>query len=91
MSSFGHSRRTGAARSDASGMAVAGLVCGIVGLFVLSIVLGPLAIVFGWLAMGRRWSGGRPGMATAAFVLGWIDTVLAVIWLSTAATTGMLF
>jgi hypothetical protein len=56
---------------------------------VLGIVLGPAAMVCGWLAMGRAWSGARPTAALVALVLGAIDTLLAIIWLSGAATPGM--
>jgi hypothetical protein len=52
------------------------LTCGIIGLLVLSIVLGPVAIFFG--NRGRR-SGS--GTATAGFVLGIIDVVLFVLYL----------
>lgn len=58
-----------------------GLVFAVVGLFVLSIVLGPLAIVLGWLGMGRRWSTAHVP-AVIAFVLGIVDTVLALMWLA---------
>ncbi|GGW82020.1 hypothetical protein GCM10010383_07600 [Streptomyces lomondensis] len=59
----------------------------------LGIILGPVAIVCGWLAMGRTWAGSRPVTAVVALVLGAIDTLLAVIWLAGAATpgNGMLF
>lgn len=60
-----------------NGMAVAALVCGILGIFVL-------AMVFGYI--GRRQIdesygryGGR-GMATAGIVLGWIGLVIFVLW-----------
>jgi hypothetical protein len=59
-------------------MAVAALVCGILGIFVL-------ALIFGYV--GRRQIdesygryGGR-GMATAGIVLGWIGLVLFVLWI----------
>jgi hypothetical protein len=58
-----------------------GLVCAIAGLFVLGIVLGPIAVICGWLAMGRRWSTARIP-AVVGVVLGAIDTVLALVWLS---------
>jgi hypothetical protein len=46
-------------------------------------------MVCGWLAMGRTWSGGnRAWPALVAFVLGAIDTLLAIIWLVGAATPG---
>jgi hypothetical protein len=61
-----------------NGMAVAALVCGILGIFVL-------AMIFGYI--GRRQIdeshghyGGR-GMATAGIVLGWIGLVLIVLWI----------
>jgi hypothetical protein len=61
-----------------NGMAVAALVCGILGIFVL-------ALIFGYV--GRRQIdesygryGGR-GMATAGIVLGWIGLVLFVLWI----------
>ncbi|MFF1303438.1 hypothetical protein [Streptomyces sp. NPDC058307] len=64
-------------------------ICAIAGFFVLGIILGPVAIVCGWLAMGRTWSGGsRAWPALVAFVLGAIDTLLAIIWLVGAATPG---
>ncbi|MBB3076809.1 hypothetical protein FHS41_003297 [Streptomyces violarus] len=55
----------------------------------LGIILGPVAIVCGWLAMGRTWAGSRPMTAVVALVLGAIDTLLAIIWLSGAATPGV--
>ncbi|GAA3991256.1 hypothetical protein GCM10022232_27100 [Streptomyces plumbiresistens] len=54
----------------------------------LGIILGPVAIVCGWLAMGRSWAGTRPVTALVALVLGAIDTLLAVIWIAGAATPG---
>lgn len=61
-----------------NGMAVAALVCGILGIFVL-------ALVFGYI--GRRQIdeaggqyGGR-GMAIAGIVLGWIWLGLLVLWI----------
>ena len=69
------------ARSRSNPMAVAALVCGIVGLFVLSVVLGPLAIVFGSLGMRNAERGGarNRGVALAGVILGAIDVVLFVI------------
>ncbi|MBB5129932.1 hypothetical protein FHS32_006726 [Streptomyces albaduncus] len=54
----------------------------------LGIVLGPAAIVCGWLAMGRSWAGSRPVTAVVALVLGAIDTLLALILLAGATTWG---
>jgi len=39
-----------------------------------------VAIVCGWLAMGRTWTGPHPVPPLVAVVLGAIDTLLAVIW-----------
>lgn len=72
-------------RSDTGTIAVVGAVCAIVGFFVLGIVLGPLAIIFGRLAMGRGRRGAKsvPGVvAVVAVVLGAFDTVVAVLWLA---------
>ncbi|MFI9172955.1 hypothetical protein [Streptomyces lincolnensis] len=54
-----------------------GSICAVAGFFVLGIILGPVAIVCGWLAMGRSWTGSRPVPALVALVLGAIDTLLA--------------
>ncbi|BFO21127.1 hypothetical protein SHKM778_75150 [Streptomyces sp. KM77-8] len=54
----------------------------------LGIILGPMAIVCGWLAMGRSWAGSRSVPALVALVLGAIDTLLALVWLTGATTTG---
>jgi len=79
-----HPRSRGRMRSwngtDRVTLGITGLVCGVAGLFVLGIVLGPIAIVLGWAAMGRRWNTSYIP-AVIAFTLGVIDTVLAVMWL----------
>ena len=55
-------------------MSIAAMVCGIVGLFIGGIILGPLAIVFGAIAIGK-WSDGR-GMAITGLVTG----IIALLW-----------
>ncbi|MER7148037.1 DUF4190 domain-containing protein [Streptomyces xanthochromogenes] len=98
MAGFGHStstRRTPRSRNrmrprtgpDRATLGIVGLVCAVAGFFVLGIVLGPVAIACGWLAMGRRWNSGSVP-ALVAVVLGAIDTVLAVIALMAAASLG---
>lgn len=80
MTRSGNGTRT---RPDRATLAVVGLVCAIAGFFLagnLGIVLGPIAVICGWLAMGRRWAGARRVMALVALVLGAIDTVAAVLW-----------
>ncbi|KOV81696.1 small hydrophobic protein [Streptomyces sp. NRRL WC-3618] len=76
---------------DSATLGIIGLVCAVAGFFVLGIVLGPVAVVCGWLAMGRTWRGPRPTPPLVAVVLGAIDTLLAVIWLAgaTGPTNGL--
>ncbi|MFJ9719343.1 small hydrophobic protein [Streptomyces sp. NPDC101213] len=73
---------------DSATLGIIGLVCAVAGFFALGIVLGPAAIVCGWLAMGRSWAGPRPVPALVAVVLGAIDTLLALAWLAGAGMTG---
>ncbi|MER5433419.1 small hydrophobic protein [Streptomyces sp. NPDC002588] len=97
MAGFGHGTRryprsrgrTGLRTGpDSATLGIVGLVCAVAGFFALGIVLGPAAIVCGWLAMGRTWSGPRPIPAVVAVALGAIDTLLAIIWLAGAAGPG---
>ena len=71
---------TSGTRHVGNGLAIAGLVCGLVGLLVFPIILGPLALIFGFVALSRAKRGaGHRGMAIAAVVLGAADLVLMVI------------
>jgi hypothetical protein len=94
MTSFGHGTRRNprslgrtwsGAGPDRATLAIVGVVCAVAGFFTLGIVLGPVAIVCGWLAMGRGWAGSRPVPAVVALALGAIDTLLAIIWLAGSA------
>lgn len=94
MASFGHGTRrhprtrgrTGSRSGpDRATLGIIGVICAVAGFFVLGIVLGPAAIVCGWLAMGRSWAGTRSMPALVAVVLGAIDTLLAIIFLAGAA------
>ncbi|NBM17159.1 small hydrophobic protein [Streptomyces sp. GC420] len=89
--SRGNPRSRGRTRSrtgpDGATLGIVGLVCAIAGFFVLGIVLGPVAVFCGWLAMGRRWNSGSVP-AVVAVVLGAIDTVLAIVWPAGAAGPG---
>ena len=96
MAGFGHGTRRyprsrGRMRSrtgpDRATLGIIGVICAVAGFFVLGIILGPVAIVCGWLAMGRSWAGSRPVPALVALVLGAIDTLLALLWLA-GATAG---
>ena len=73
---------------DSATLGIVGLVCAIAGFFVLGIVLGPVAMICGWLGMGRSWAGSRPVPALVALVLGAIDTLLALVWVAGAAGPG---
>ncbi|WP_327350533.1 DUF4190 domain-containing protein [Streptomyces sp. NBC_01304] len=88
MSGYGAGGTHPQAHSQTNGLAVAGLVCGIVGLFFLNVILGPLAIVFG--AVARRQAAARngSGMAKAAIILGIADLVVFGILLAVAASSG---
>jgi len=62
-----------------NGIAVAALVCGIVGLLCFQFILGPLAIVFGGIGLSKANQGAENyGLAVAGLVLGIIATVIAV-------------
>lgn len=68
--------RTGTSkRTENAGMAIASLVCGIIGLFVASTLLGPMALILGVVAHRHT----RSGMAVAGIILGAVDIVLAII------------
>jgi hypothetical protein len=73
----------------ANGMAVAGLVCGLVGVLFFNIVLGPLAIIFGGIGWSRANHGARhKGMAIAAVILGVVDIVVLLAMIAVAAKNG---
>ncbi len=90
-STRGHPRTRGRTRPrpgpDRATLGIIGAICALAGFFVLGILLGPIAIVCGWFAMGRRWATGRIP-ALIAVVLGAIDTVLALAWIADAAGPG---
>jgi len=68
-------------RHVGNGLAIAGLVCGLVGLLFFPIVLGPLAIIFGAVALSRANRGaGHKGMSIAAIVLGIVDLAVMVVY-----------
>jgi len=97
MAGFGHgTRRYPRSRGrmgsrtgpDRATLGIVGAICAVAGFFVLGIILGPVAIACGWLALNRTFSGPRPAPALIAVVLGAIDTLLALMWLSGATTPG---
>lgn len=71
--------------TQSNGMAIAGLVCGLIGLILFAIVLGPLAIIFGSIGRSRARRGAEHGtMAAWAVGLGIADIVLWVVLLAVA-------
>ena len=83
-----HTDSTRAARTNhvGNGLAVAGLVCGLVGLVFLNYILGPLAIIFGGVGLSRANRGaGHRGMSLAAIILGIVDLIVwvaLVVWIT---------
>ncbi|WP_443053993.1 DUF4190 domain-containing protein [Streptomyces sp. IBSBF 2435] len=76
-------------RSGSNGLAIAGLVCGIVGIFLFNVILGPLAVVFGGIGMrNARQGAGNHGMALAGVILGVFDIVLFIVLLAVANSNG---
>lgn len=73
-------------RGGSNGMAIAALVCGIVGLFIFSFILGPLAIIFGGVGLHRANRGaGHRGMSWTGLVLGIIDILVLVVLVAVAS------
>jgi hypothetical protein len=76
-------------RAAGNGMAIAGLVCGIIGLFFFSVILGPLAIIFGGIGLSRAGRGaGHRTMSIWGIALGILDVVLFVVLLVVASHNG---
>jgi len=74
-------------RTGSNGFAIAGLVCGIIGVFLFQIILGPLAIIFGGIGVSRANRGvGHRGMAWAGVVLGIIDVLLFIVLIALAGS-----
>ncbi|MFF9046934.1 DUF4190 domain-containing protein [Streptomyces parvulus] len=86
MTNFSNSASASGSRTN--GLAVAGLACGVVGIVVLSIVLGPLAIVFGAVGLRQAGAKGGAGMAKAAIALGIVDILLFIVLMAVAASSG---
>ncbi|CAL9349176.1 DUF4190 domain-containing protein [Streptomyces griseomycini] len=85
MASYGSSS-VESSGSRTNGLAIASLCCGVVGLFVLNIVLGPLAIIFGAIARRQAAVKNGAGMAKAGIILGIVDVVLWLVLLAVAAS-----
>src|SRR3954469_221146 len=77
------------AGTRSNGLAIASLVCGIVGLLVFSIILGPLAIIFGAIGLNQANRGAsHRTMAIWGLALGVVDVVLWIIFLVAASKNG---
>jgi hypothetical protein len=64
-------------------------VCGLVGLLLFPIILGPLALIFGGVGLSKANRGAKhKGMAIAALVLGVVDLVLMAVLFAVAAKNG---
>lgn len=59
---------------EADMMAVTAFILGLVGLLVMNLVLGPIAVVLGSLALWRKTT--RPGRARLGITLGVVDLVV---------------
>ena len=82
-------QQTGAPARTGNGLAIAGLVCGIVGLLFFNIILGPLAIIFGGVGLSRAKRGApHKGMSIAAIILGIVDLVVFAAVLAAASKHG---
>ncbi|WP_411575466.1 DUF4190 domain-containing protein [Streptomyces mutabilis] len=87
MTSYGSSPAA-SSRSRMNGLAIASLCCGIIGLFFLSVVLGPVAIVLGAVGLRQAPAKGGAGMAKAGIVLGALALVVFVVLLAVSAANG---
>ncbi|MGX1272495.1 DUF4190 domain-containing protein [Streptomyces phaeoluteigriseus] len=81
------SSRTGV--RDTDGMAVASFVLGLVGLLVLNIFLGPIAIVLATVALWRGTE--RRGRAALGLALGIADLVVLVAFMQADSTMSWSF
>ncbi len=69
------------------GLAIAGMVCGILSFFCIPAILGVLGIIFGGVSKSKGYTG---GMATAGIVCGVIGVALWLLMLIACPGTGLL-
>ncbi|MGY4739428.1 DUF4190 domain-containing protein [Streptomyces sp. ATMOS53] len=74
---------------DADGMAVASFILGLLGLLVLNVFLGPIAIVLAAVALWRGTA--RPGRAYLGLTLGIADLVVLVAFMQADSTISWSF
>ncbi|MEU0075943.1 DUF4190 domain-containing protein [Streptomyces sp. NPDC006332] len=87
MTSYGSSSAASSG-SRTNGLAIASLICGIIGLIFFNVVLGPVAIVLGAVGLRQAPAKGGAGMAKAGIVLGIIDLILFAVLFAVAASNG---
>ncbi|MFD3504913.1 DUF4190 domain-containing protein [Streptomyces sp. NPDC058676] len=87
MTSYGGSSAA-SSRSRTNGLAIASLICGIIGLIFFNVILGPTAIVLGAVGMRQAPAKGGAGMAKAGIVLGIVDLVIFAALFALAAANG---
>jgi hypothetical protein len=75
-----------------NGIAIAAMVCALVGLLFFGVVLGPLGVIFGSIGLGRakRGASGR-GMAITGIVVGIIDVLAFVVLLAVLTNHNSVF
>ncbi|MDQ2802107.1 MAG: DUF4190 domain-containing protein [Pseudomonadota bacterium] len=72
---------------SSNGLAIAALVCGIIGLLFLWFILSPLAIIFGAIGLNRANKGASgKGMAVAGIVLGVIALIGYIVLIAVLAS-----
>ena len=75
------------ARANSGGLAVAGLLCGSIGLFLFNIVLGPLVIIFGGIGLSRADRGApHRTMSVWAIGLGIVALVVFAVLIAMSAS-----
>ena len=82
----------GQQQGGSNGLAIAGMICGIVGLVLFNIIQGPLALIFGGIGLSRanRGASGR-GFAIASLVLGVADLIIFAILLAYLSNHGWVY
>jgi hypothetical protein len=81
---------TSSRTQGSNGLAIAGLVCGLVGILFFNYILGPLAIIFGGVGLSRANRGaGHRGMAMAAVILGIVDLIIFAVVVTVIAKHGV--
>jgi hypothetical protein len=74
-----------APRGRSNGLAITSVTCGIIGLFFLGFIFGPIALILGGAAVYQASRGiGRRSTAWAGLILGVIDVILLIVVLASS-------